>query len=255
MDDPQVLPSQSQVVARFLCRIAMVMRVDVEEATDTEDAQEFEATLRDWVEGELKPWLAPSELEILLAPRGSLDDDQAVDASWAAESALALGWCLNVVDLPPYDEQGTLGDIAEGIWPGITIAEYEPTTELRSPDEIEELAMQAELVLWRLRTDEMDKSEATKAYAKKLMARAVDSGNISQLISDDLPLRGRGLAKASESLRSEVMSISIERLTALNWALGQETEWDDVTTDSAVSWLWDAPADENSPQDPAPTAT
>jgi len=34
-------------------------------------------------------------------------------------------------------------------------------------------------------------------------------------------------------------SIQCERLEGLNWLCGQDADWDQITADTIVSWLWD----------------
>ena len=96
---------------------------------------------------------------------------------------------------------------------------------------------------------------ATDDYRKKLMRRAATLGQVTLAADGDLALSdGRSLLELSEEEQAQLGSIQFERLEGLNWLRGQEENWDMITADTIVNWLWDKewPDETDANREPAP---
>jgi hypothetical protein len=185
---------------------------------------------------ELLPWLTPWDREVLLKPVMTLTERECIQGSWASENVAVLLWALSREELLPYDRKFDSEICLDLVYADTKVAEFAQESTLRDPSELELQALTTETVFWRLRvgsdTENID-------YAKKLMRRATILGHLPALIEDDLPIRGKPCSRANPADFQEVVSIASERLRALNWLMGQEKNWDDVTADTVVQWLWD----------------
>lgn len=234
-EEPEVAdpPAAARVAARCGVLVALAYRSLLEASyEDRPDAvKQAHEELVVWVaETPVGAEAEPAELDAVRRPVGALSSRERRDLSWLIEGAVVLAWALGLVELPGHDEQATSEDVANAIeflarpWP-LPDAAFR-----RDEDEIEERLDGAIAFHWRLR--QQDDRPGPMNLRKLVGTWASLSTPGFRLGEEDLLLRGTAVSAAPEDLFHECMSIAQERHRALEWLVGGEALWSEVTTDT-----------------------
>lgn len=192
--------------------------------------------LRAWVLDKLAAELSRAEIARHRMGPGEWKEQEAINDCWDQEAAVSLGWALGLLDeYPAWDQPGEMPvDFFEYPAP----ESWRPDLSLRSPEEIENQAMIVETHYWRIRVP--DRKPSGTEYGRKLMGRAAALGHVRLAEDGDLALSdGSSFKGLSEEDLDTLRSVQTERLQGLNWLSGHDEDWDNVTSDTIVSWLWD----------------
>ena len=193
--------------------------------------------LEAWVERELAAELTSAEAKRHRLGPGTWTKKQTVEDSWDCEAAASLSWAVGLRRrYPSWDKQST--NLGYDCMDAPAAKDWHSEIALRRKSQIDHQAMSVEARYWRIRSREP--GEPADAYRKKLMWRAAELGQVKLAPDGDLALTdGTSVAKLSEFELGALGSILSERLTGLNWLCGRDEDWDMVTADTAVTWLWD----------------
>ncbi len=173
------------------------------------------------------------EAALLSTPLGKLDRQAAMDAGWSAEGMVVLAWALGRASLPAFYAECDPPEVANALG---FLAGKEDTVlkDARLRDQAEVLmAEETYLTLhWRLRQFSLDSKPIDFA---DYVARC----NWGPLRLDEVPLRDGDLAidgvridRVPDDLFHQTVSIVQERHRALNWLIGWEPVYSQVTTDT-----------------------
>jgi hypothetical protein len=169
---------------------------------------------------------------------GTYTPQEVLDDWWDLEAGVILQWALGVTpDLPGWDCSADWAEAMNELFDFPDPNKWRTDLTLRPHDEIEAMAQSYEARYWRVR---MLDSPQNIDYSKKLMRRAASLGQVELTPDGDLAMTdGTAITELDADELSYTTSILRERLHALNWLCGQGGDWDDITCDTIVSWLWD----------------
>jgi hypothetical protein len=190
----------------------------------------------------LLPWLdrigaggepEPAEARILATPAGELDRRATINATWRSEGLAILAWALHYAALLPFHticdpveiahSMGFFGD--RGKTPLMA-------PRLRSADEIQYWAHTYLTLHWRLRQFSLKPGTMDfVAYASECNWTSMELTDL-EIQDNDLAIRGVRIDRVDTATMREVVSITQERRIALDWLLGFEALYSDVTTDT-----------------------
>ncbi len=200
------------------------------------DLEIFEK-IKNWLSGPLSSDATSREIDRHKAEIGAYTSQERVNDWWDQEAAVVLQWALGMSEnLPAWDTYGEWDERTDELFDLADPLNWQLGRTLRSPDEIESIAQSYEARYWRIR----DMNRGDPAYARKLMGRAHQLGQVELASDGELAFSdGSSVIDGDDDKLSIVTSIVIERLHALNWLCGQDSDWDSITCDTIVSWLWD----------------
>jgi len=227
-------PSARRVAARALILAAISCRALIEDDAAKDGAEELRASILPWLEsigtlGEAES----SEVDLIATPLGALDDKRGLNVSWRSEGMAALAWVLNVSDLPPVNIQCEPSDVANCLG-FLDDAENTPiqNPRLRDAVTIKNLTNTYLTLHWRLRQHSLAPSPIDfVAYASACTWANMRLDDL-EIVDRDLAIDGVRIDRVSEARYHEVCSITQERHQALNWLMGFEELYSQVTTDT-----------------------
>jgi len=227
-------PSAERVAARALVLSAVSCRALIEKDAHKPGAEGLRKEILPWLEaigaiGEAEP----AEIALISVPLGDLDPKRGLDPSWRSEGMAALAWVLGFSELPQVHVQCEPSDTAKSLG---FLEDIEDTAmhrpRLRDPNEIERRTDTYLTLHWRLRQlsfDPMPMDFVAYASACKWAAMRLDE---LEIIENDLAIDGVLIHKVKNKKYHEVCSITQERHQALNWLMGFEELYSQVTTDT-----------------------
>ena len=187
--------------------------------------------------------MTKEEREFIKSTPMTMKPQQHLNAMWRMESAIVLIWALGrLTEFPVFDAQ-TNTDLLKDI-PYENINEFLDSAVLIPEGEIEKRRSLAELWHWRSRTRELIEkgqqlpSGTPYASFNEIVSIAANEaykrGDLSQVLDDDFPVRGKPYRILTEEEWSEIRSITIERHHALNWLCGHAdgNKWNRTPTDT-----------------------
>jgi hypothetical protein len=227
-------PAAKRVAARALILAAISCRGLIEKDAGKEGAEELRKCILPWLEvvstiGEAEP----AEVALISTPLGELDRKQRLNASWRSEGMAALAWVLGFSELPPVHVQCEPSDTANSMG---FLDEIENTPmhkpRLRDADEIQQRTDTCLTLHWRLRQLAVDSSPMDfVAYASACEWASMRLDEL-EIVDNDLAIDGIRIDKVREERYHELCSITQERHQALNWLMGFEELYSQVTTDT-----------------------
>ncbi len=228
---PADTPAPDRVAARALALAAVCCRGLIEQDAAEPGAEALRINVLNWLEAVgIQGEIEPREFELLLTPLGKLDLKGAMDAGWRSEGMIVLGWALNETPLPAIQEQCEPIDCANRLG---FLAELQNTClrnpALRPSDEIESFAKTYLTLHWRLRTGRRE-IDLPDCVARCNWGPLQLDG--LEILHRDLAIYGVALNDLPEEQFRELISITQERHQALNWLLGYERIYSQVTTDT-----------------------
>lgn len=227
-------PPAERVACRALVLAAVAARSFVETQRSSEDSTAFQQDLVAWLdEIGAGAECEPRERRLLEAPVGTLSAADAVNGSWDAEAMVVLAWALGRVELPAFDAPCKPRVVADalGFWQERAQSVL-CAPSLRGPAEIDALANALFAVHWRLREFSLRRTAMDfRASAEHAWFGPLDLSGVP-LVEDDLAIDGAPLAPVPEQRWRECLSIAAERHRAVNWLLGYEPVYADVTADT-----------------------
>lgn len=239
-DFVEIPPTPDQARRRLMVLWANYGRAYIESSHSDGQSVEDEPLdeLRYWVSGPLREDATESERECHADSLGSWNETQRTYAWWDMEAAVVLQWALGMQpEMPPWDMPGDWDETTDDFFEFPEPSSWRQELSLRAPDEIEQMAQSYEARYWRIR--DVTKHEELD-YAKKLMGRAKTLGQVDLAADGDLAMSdGSSVADVPEDRLQTATDIVMERLQALNWLCGHDPDWDSITCDTMVSWLWD----------------
>jgi hypothetical protein len=187
--------------------------------------------------------MTEEEQEFIQSVPPNVKFQQHLNAMWCLESAVMLMWAMGIIkEFPPFDAQSSaelLGQISHQ-----DIGKFIKSTVLLPSEEIERKRTLAELWHWRSVTRqliEMKKAPPANSgftsfdqIVQIAANEAFKQGDLSRLIDNDFPAKGKAYRNLNDEEWSEVRSITMERHHALNWMCGYApgNKWDKTPTDT-----------------------
>ena len=234
-DDGFQPPRAERVAARAVVLAAISCRGLIEnEKGDSEGAERVRQRLLPWLKdigasGELEP----TEAAILSTPLGQLDRRATIDSSWRSEGFMVVAWALHYADLPPIYEICKPVETANAMgFLDVRERTALATPRLRSLDEIGYWADTYLTLHWRLRQFSLKPvSMDFVAFASECKWATMRLTEL-QVQDNDLAINGVRIDRLDESTMRDVVSITQERRIALDWLLGFESLYSEVTTDT-----------------------
>ena len=239
-------PSARRVRDRAIVLTALAMRSSMEDERTPpmasrdvgEDAFGAEQLVR---QRELLHWLEdigagrecePRERQLLEAEIGSLAPQDAIDASWELEGAVVLAWALGRIELPPFDQACRPAAVADalGLLERPLPGDVSDAT-LRAGAEIEALERQLFTIHWRLREFSL-RREPLDFRAVAARTRFGLDPDALPLVDGDLAIDDTPVSRVPEERWRGVLGIASERHRAVNWLMGHERLYSDVTADT-----------------------
>ena len=233
-EDPWTPPTPQRVAARALVMSAVACRGFIEKAAGDPEAEELRLRVVDWLDKmEVSAEIEPHEMAMLNAPLGTLSSKQAIEAGWFCEGLAMLAWALQRFPLPDHDKEVDPHDVAEALdflWEDAKDILNAPT--LRSQAEIEWLGDQLYDLNTRLRQFKRKPTPVTFSICVMEDEPNASVFEYVHLAENDLAIVGLPISQAEKGDIDTVISISFERHKALNWLLGQEAFYSQVTPDT-----------------------
>lgn len=227
-------PGPQRVALRALVLAAVSCRGLIEEDSPNPRAESLRKKVREWLEqiGAIEE-VEAREGRLLATRLGELSSVEELDASWVSEGAAVLAWALERAELPSFHEPFRPADVARCLGflePRDATAAFEPS--LREPEEIEWLANHYLTVHWRLRQFGLDGEPMDfRAMIDQCSWGPLTADGLS-FLEADLAIGSLPIAKQDPDVLHAVRSIVQERHQALNWLLGEEALYSEVTTDT-----------------------
>lgn len=235
-DDIELIPpTPLRVAKRALVMCAIVCRSFLEGGEDVQEEEEFRQQTLDWINTlNIADELEPQEKLLLETPVGSLTTEQRLPYTWQSEGLGVLAWALQKYELPAYDEIVTPAEIADNLYfLDDRASELLISPRLREATEIQQFGELMFSLHWRLR-DFMHIDPKPIDFQK--VARETWFGPLEirglRLIDGDLALGSKSISAASEEERMKCIGIAYERHQAVNWLLGHDELYSEVTTDT-----------------------
>jgi hypothetical protein len=235
------LRSPNEVRARILILTTVLRRLALENA-DVEDSDDFSAEAfdqREWLrELGLASELSVREAALLESPLGTIGPEAIIEASWQGEALMALAWAISAVEMPPLDTVSDPRQVIDFVprpWDGTQ--EWLADTTIVSEAEAAREREIAEIWHWRMTTEVLRRAvsaAASRDYEEAIRdvaTEALRAGLLPSLRQGDFPVRGRTIEDLSANDLDELVSVTGQRLLALNWLCGFGASWDDVPLD------------------------
>jgi hypothetical protein len=233
-DDELRPPSALRVARRALVLAGLSCRGLIEADAGDAGAEQLRISVRDWWDavGAVDESEA-DELRILETPLGALEQREALNAGWRSEGLAVLSWALGATPLPAFWQQCAPSEIAN------TLGFLQPSEEtvaaaasLRSAAEIEHWADTYLTVHWRLR--EFGRGAVPIDFEKFVAECIWGPLTLAELetVNRDLSVDGIAIADWPQEQVQSIASIVRERHQALNWLLGFDVVYSEVSTDT-----------------------
>jgi hypothetical protein len=215
----------SELVGTLVTRVAIARRGLIEDDAESDvferETDRFE--LDAWARLELSSWLLAGDSEILDAPIGNLDEDQAETCHDALIQASSVAWALHVIPTPelPVFTDGEPERIALGWAPGpwTPVRTVLKAIRIRSDNVLARERERWELLYWRLMLPDPLDPDARAALAET--TREIAEIGLLSLGDGDFATDGgvRFGELSAESLANHAREAEI-RLRSLNWVCG-----------------------------------
>ena len=233
--DPEVVAIRAVILSALAYRGYLELDEDQDDELGAdEDRFELIGWLRD---EELIDHVEPTELAMLQAPVGTLDEAEALAATWATEALAPLSWALGLTaTLAPPDQPvdvAALRDLLPS--PGSPVGGLIGGASLRGEAVIAAARETAELWHWRATVQELltaaapaDRNDLVTAV-QETAAEGAALNILPPPARGDLPVNGQPYALAAD--HEMLATIAEWRLQALNWLCGFGTSWANVPLD------------------------
>ncbi|HUB53327.1 MAG TPA: DUF4272 domain-containing protein [Terracidiphilus sp.] len=227
-------PTPERVAKRALALAAVSCRGLIESDAAKSGAEDMRSQILPWLESVgAANELEPKEADLLSIPLGQLDPKTAIDASWSSEGMAALAWALGYCVLPPFHVEIDPADVATSMG-FLDDRENTPVhnPKIRDEKEIDKRRNSYLTVHWRLRQQSLEPGPANLVdYVQNCKWAELELDGL-EIIDHDLAINGVRIDRVAYSQFREVLSITQERHQALNWLLGFEELYSQVTTDT-----------------------
>lgn len=227
-------PSAERVAARAIILSAVSCRGFIEKDANNPKAEDLRQRVYSWLrEIGVYDEAEEHECKILSTPLGSLQEKSVVNASWKSEGMVVLAWALGKVSLPDYEKECEPSEIANTLgFLNDRISTPLANPHLLSYSDIEYWADAYLTLHWRLRQYHLNPVAINfETYVEACTWGPLSLAEI-ELVDGDLAIAGARLDRVDESTVRNLISITQERHQALNWLLGEESIYSQVTTDT-----------------------
>jgi hypothetical protein len=227
-------PPVERIARRALCLMAVSYRGMTERSEDSleKSAQDLQDLL-DWIQTTgIASELEEAETNLICQPRPSGMQEEMLRVEWTVEAAAVLAWGLGKLELPAYDKQASVGDVARAIGflsPQAANA-FITQAALRSPAEILRLSTQLLAIHWRLREQRVRpgrrnfQAESQNAWYGRMPRTGV------RFINGDLAVGECAIDDATDIATSTLQMAIQERHQAINWLCGASEIYSQTNT-------------------------
>jgi hypothetical protein len=227
-------PTARRVTLRALAMSALVCRAFIEDwPRDNDDAAKMRGRIIEWLsDHSIEDELEPAERSLIHAPIGEIPPRDKINAMWRSEGLVVLSWALYHSEIPQFDTQCDPKSVTDSLGllsPKTSIVLANPV--VRDHDEILAVFRKLLAVHWRLRELGLNPGPIRLSDLRGEWFELFDYSNV-ELIDDDLAIGGISISRAPTDAVRTCASIASERHRAINWLLGDEVLYSDVTADT-----------------------
>ena len=218
-------PTAERVTKRTLVLMAVAGRALLEMLVQQGHSEVAEnlPRLRQWIEDmDIRSECEPEEWERIIAPTGSLSEQDLTDSVWRLEGIAVLAWSLGLRDLHRYDTLADADDLFAELGfldPDRGRAQIEGA--VRCPER--ELSLMGNQILafhWRMRDYSLKRVAMDFIeFGKNCWFGPIEL-DWAEIAEGDLALAGNPISKAPNEVISQCMSSAMERHVAINWLKG-----------------------------------
>lgn len=229
-------PDAGRVAARAIVLAGVACRglIENEKLSDEIGAEDLRQRIVTWIENlGVNTEMEANEAILLATPVGRLDRRPTIDATWRSEGLAVLAWALHRTALPPVHSICEPVPIANALG----FLRNREMTPLFAPHvrQLQELEYWADTYLtlhWRLRQFSIEPGKMDFAsYASNCNWARMRLDEL-ELIEGDLAIKGVRIDAVDQDAFHDALSITRERRVALDWLLGFESLYSEVTTDT-----------------------
>lgn len=212
-------PSMARIQGRLVGLVAVGARALTE--YDGRDLEEARDGIVHWVRSVgMSAELEDFEEVTLLRPPAELEDAELAHATWQIEGAVILAWALRLLDHLPAPEEAVDPTLLSGV---LRFPDAEKTKAvLRAATRRHQAMIEAEAerqysIYWRLsKFAEDQQSLDLEAFTRNSPTGPVHFERVP-LVDGDLSIGAVSISEADPQLVDVALSISAERLRAVNW--------------------------------------
>lgn len=235
-DEELRAPDANRIAARAIVLAAVAWRglIENEKTADENGAEDIRHRILTWLHAiGVSTELEAAEANLLATPVGRLDRKATINATWRSEGLVVLAWALHRATLPP------LHSICEPVEAANALGflqdrEATPLSapKVRESPEVESWADTYLTLHWRLRQFSIQPGRMDfVSYASKCKWARMRLDEL-EVIDNDLAIKGVRIDCVDDGAYRDALSITTERRIALDWLLGFEPLYSDVTTDT-----------------------
>jgi hypothetical protein len=229
-------PEAGRVAARALVLAAVTYRGHIENEKSTYEgrAEDVRRRIVAWLDDlGLNTEMEAEEANLLMTPVGGLDRKAANQATWRSEGLVVLAWAMKRAPLPSVHDICQPGEIADAVG-FLQDREATPLSapSLREPSEVSYWANTYLALHWRLRQFSLEPGRIDfVSYASNCKWADMRIDEL-EVVDSELAIKGVPIDRVDDAVFHKSLSITMERRVALDWLLGFETLYSDVTTDT-----------------------
>ena len=235
-------PPVDRQLKRLFCLTAMTALSSCAHAVQEKDPEAEEAIAQyeytvGWIKANAEDELTDWERKCLSLTPESWGERELMDASWKFQAAAIIGWALGLTKwLPAWLSHGP--EDFDFVFIESSLDDVRSLVRPISKPEIELKNSVTCAWLWRCRDRDWSQPVgffARRASQKHLAAFVVEldkSGQFDPPIRGDFNVEGRPFGSLSEAEANTIRSRSTERLRALNWLVGQQPDYDEISCDT-----------------------
>lgn len=235
-------PSVLRQIKRMFCLTAMAVLSSTAEAIQNHDPDsdaargQFDQTIA-WIKVNAEDELTDEERACVNAKPEDWTQRQLIDGSWRFQAAAMIGWALGLTEWlsiwESYDPEHF-----DFVFILTSAEEVQAMVQPRPMQEVELKNSVACAWLWRCRDSQVNPPSGFFERRKKakfdaeFAAECSKSGEFLPPIGGDLNVNGTPFGKLPRAEQDLIHSRANERLRALNWLVGQQPDYQDITCDT-----------------------
>jgi|CXWL01.1.fsa_nt_gi hypothetical protein len=241
-DEWDPMPSIERQIKRMMCLIGLnfVSYYSEEMASgnaNQETISERLAHIQSWIAINALTELSDYEMRFLATPNPEMSRRDIVDGNWALQAAGTIGWALGLLDWKHIPDGFELGDFPRHV-ADLSLESITNQSNPRHKHAIELMNSVSCAYLWRVRQQQFVKNANLlkrpkyKRYIREFVSEVDKTALAPHSVDGDFSINGAPFFKLDDDDMSFVGSHANERLRALNWLLGQEEQYSDISCDT-----------------------
>lgn len=241
LDDEGPPPSLERQAKRMCCLTSMTILAEsfraVQKGDRVEEAKAQIDEVATWIQDVAYDELTPREIGLVGKSVEPWTERELIDGSWSFQAAGCICWALGLCEWKPITESFDAEDVSVQLL-GTPLDEILGAASPRTRTEIELMNSVTCAWLWRCRQEDsfagkgLFEKRAVRKHVTEFLVELGKSGLFDPPAAGDFNVNGSPYRKLEESEKNQIRSRATERLRALNWLIGQEAEYEQVTCDT-----------------------